>query len=106
VPKRLGPVLEGLSRKSIRLLEKDGVLDTLAEGGELAVTGPAVLLGASGTLGRLAFSIEPENRLHVGYAVAERAEGPWRRAGGEFEPFSMRAYGYYVRYLKRRPLVR
>jgi hypothetical protein len=104
VPGRLGPVLEGLSRKSVRLLEKGGVLDALAEGGELAVIGPAVRLGASGTLGRLAFSIDRENRLHVGYAVAEQADGPWRRA--EFEPFTLRAYGYYVRYLKRRPLVR
>ena len=103
LPSELGRLLEGLSRKSIRILWQDGVLDALREGGELAVTGPVGRLGISGPFARLAFCIDGQHRLSVGYAVGEGAKGPWRRAGGEFEPFSLRSYGYFRRYIRRLP---
>lgn len=106
VPPDLGPALEGLSRKSIRVLGQDGVLDALGEGGEVAVRGPVGRLGLSGPFARLAFCLDSHNRLSVGYAVAERTDGPWKRAGGEFEPFTLRGYGYFKRYIRRLPRAR
>lgn len=106
LPLELGSVLSGLSRKSIRALGQDGVLDALGEGGNLAVTGPVARLGSSGPFVRLAFCVDSEHRLTVGYAVGEGMDGPWNRVGGEFEPFTLRAYGYFRRYIRRLPQVR
>ena len=97
----LGPALQGLSRKSLRFLEEDGILDLLAAGKDLAVTDRVVRLGASGPFARLAFRVDSDRRLNVGYVLGTAADGPWTDVGGEFEPFTLRAYGYYVRYLKR-----
>ena len=96
-------VLEGMSRKSIRLLEQDGILEQLRRGATLVVTGPVARLRTPGPFVRLAFCIDAENRLNIGYAVGEGPGGPWVDAGGEFELFSLRTYGYYTRYLKRLP---
>lgn len=99
----LARVLAGLSRKSLRVLWQDGVIDALGEGGDLAVTGPVGRLGTSGPFARLAFCIDAERRLSVGYAVGEGTNGPWGTTGGEFEPFTLRSYGYFRRYIRRLP---
>ena len=98
-----GSVLGGLSRKSIRLLERDGILERLRGGATLVVTGPVACLGNPGPFARLAFCIDAEKRLNIGYAVGEGPGGPWVDVGGEFEVFSLRTYGYYTSYLKRLP---
>jgi hypothetical protein len=105
-PPALTTALTGLSRKSVRLLEREGLLDALDAGRDVAVSGQVVQLGDGGPYARLAFCLDPAGRLCVGYAVSEGIDGPWRREGGEFEPFNQRTHGYWVRYLKRQPLAR
>ena len=85
------------------MLWQDGVLDALGGSEDLAVTGPVGRLGMSGPFARLAFCIDDEHRLSVGYAIGDGTNGPWRRTGGEFEPFTLRAYGYFRRYIRRLP---
>lgn len=87
----------------MRLLEEEGVLDQLGKGANLVVTGRVACLGTAGPFARVAFCLDDDNRLNVGYAVGDGAHGPWAAEGGEFEPFTLRAHGYYVRYLKRFP---
>ena len=103
LPSKLESLLDGLSRKSIRILWQDGVLDALGEGVDLAVTGPVGRRGISGPFVRLAFCVDSQHRLSVGYAVGEGTNGPWTRVGGEFEPFTLRSYGYFRRYIRRLP---
>jgi hypothetical protein len=97
--------LEGLSQKSRRLLEDRGVTAVLATGCDVAVTGRPARLGPEGPYARLAFRLDPGDRLRVGFAVSDGLDGPWTAEGGEFEPFTLRTYGYYRRYIQRhRPI--
>jgi hypothetical protein len=94
-------IVDGLARKSVRLLEADGILDALGGGSRLAVVGPVARLGGEGPFVRLAFRVDDHGRLLVGYAASRDPGGPWSHAEGEFEPFTIRAHGYYQRYIKR-----
>ena len=98
-------ILAGLSVKSRRLLVERGVPAAFRSGRSLAVLGRPARLAADGPFARLAFRLGEDGRLSVGFAVADDVDGPWHEERGEFEPFTSRAYGYYVRYLKRLPPV-
>ena len=86
------------SSKSQRLLKQLGVIDTLARGHPIALVGTVYELRKEATTHvRVVFLYDEEKRLCVGYA--SNATGRWEPV--EFEPFSMRALGYYERRLKR-----
>ncbi len=105
MPPVVARALDGLSQKSRRLLEDRGVTAVLATGCEVAVTGRPAPLGPERPYARLAFRLDPGDRLQVGYAVSDGLDGPWTAEGGEFEPFTLRTYGYYRRYIQRhRPI--
>lgn len=97
----LAGALGGLSRKSIRLLEDEGVIERLVERPGLVVTGPAAHVGATGDFARLAFWIDGDDRLNVGLARAVGPEGPWTPSDEDCEPFTLRSYGYFRRYVQR-----
>jgi hypothetical protein len=82
------------------VLEAQGVIAALEAGSQLVVTGRVARLALDGPFVRMAFRVD-EDRLGVGYAVGEGIDGPWTEDGGEFEPFTLRAHGYYTRFLKR-----
>jgi hypothetical protein len=86
------------SVKSQRILDQLGVPAALARGEALVLVGPTYTLRKEpSTTVRLAFLRDEDRRLCVGYA---RNDGSvW--AAVEFEPFSLRALGYYERRLKR-----
>lgn len=85
------------SIKAERLLERLGVMKALERGENLVLVGPTYELRKDpGIRVRMAFLRGSEGQLCVGYANDE--EG-WQPV--EFEPFSLRALGYYERRLKR-----
>jgi len=87
-----------ISIKSQRLLQQLGVMQALARGDTLVLVGPTYTLRKEPLRRvRLAFLRDEADRLCVGYAVAET--GGWEPV--ESEPFSLRAFGYYERRLKR-----
>jgi len=86
------------SLKSQRLLEKLSVPTAFARGETLVLVGPIYeLIKSPGVHVRMAFLRDDEDRLCVGYANDDG--GRWQAV--ESEPFSMRAFGYYERRLKR-----
>jgi hypothetical protein len=86
-----------LSVKSQRTLKGLGVLGALERGEQLVLVGRTYELRKEpGVKIRLAFLHDADARLCVGYA--EDRNG-WQAV--EFEPFSMRALGYYQRRVKR-----
>lgn len=86
------------SVKSERLLKQLGVLEALAPGHRLVVVGPTYeLRDDPGIRARMVFLRDDERRLCVGYASDDA--GDW--AVVEHEPYSLRAFGYYERRLKR-----
>jgi hypothetical protein len=87
-----------LSVKAQRVLTQLGVLDALRRGESLVLAGCtyARRKQPEGRV-RLAFQRDDEGRLCVGYASDE--SGSWQSV--DAEPFSMRALGYYRRWLKR-----
>lgn len=86
------------SVKSDKLLRRLGVLDALAQGHRVAYVGPFYELRREpGIFVRMIFHRDDEQRLCIGYARYEDAD--WALV--ESEPFSMRAFGYYDRRLKR-----
>lgn len=75
-----------------------GVQAALDAGDELVFTGPVYELRKEpGIHVRLVFLRDEEKRIAVGYA--RREDKDWTPV--EYEPFSMRALGYYERRLKR-----
>ena len=87
-----------LSTKSERLLKRLGVPQAFARGDTLVLAGPTYeLRNEPGIHVRLAFLHDDEGRLCVGYARDDG--GRWQPI--ESEPFSLRAFGYYERRLKR-----
>jgi hypothetical protein len=90
------------SLKSDRLLDQLGVWKRLQRGEKLVVVGPTYeLFTAEDSTAALAFTCEGES-LYVGYAVVR--EGRWEAA--ELEPYSLRALGYWQRWLKRHGVAR
>ncbi len=86
------------SIKSERILQQLGVPKAFAHGDTLVLVGPTYeLLKQPGVHVRLAFLHDDDGRLCVGYASDDGGE--WRAV--ESEPFSLRAFGYYERRLKR-----
>ncbi|MFI5396549.1 MAG: hypothetical protein ACHQ9S_13530 [Candidatus Binatia bacterium] len=86
-----------LSVKSQRLLKDLGVITAFEHGEQLVLVGRTYELRKDpGVRVRLAFLHDPDGRLCVGYA--EDSDG-WHAV--EFEPFSLRAFGYYQRRVKR-----
>ena len=87
-----------LSVKSERILKQLGVTRAFEQGETLVLVGPTYALRKDpGIKVRLAFLHDDEGRLCVGYASDDGGE--WQAV--ESEPFSLRALGYYQRYLKR-----
>jgi len=85
------------SVKSDRLLDQLGVWKRLQQGEKVVVVGPTYeLITAEDPIAALAFTCEGE-RLYVGFAVVR--EGQWEAV--ELEPYSLRALGYWQRWLKR-----
>lgn len=85
------------SVKAERVLRRLGVTKALARGQTLALAGPIYELRKDpGIKVRLAFVRGGDGQLCIGYASDEDG---WRAV--EFEPFSLRALGYYQRRLKR-----
>jgi hypothetical protein len=88
-----------LSAKSERILKELGVAEGFERGDTLVLTGPTYELRKDpGVCARLAFLYDDEHRLCIGYARDD--DGEWRVV--EYEPFSLRALGYYQRHLKRK----
>lgn len=88
----------GSSVKGERMLDEFGVRKALAEGDTLVLRGPVYELRKQPAVHvQLAFLLDDEKRISVGYA--RREDGDWEVV--EHEPFSMRALGYYERRLKR-----
>lgn len=87
----------GRSVKSDRVLRELEVARLLEEGRGLALVGPEYRVLRGGELVRLAFHRGPDGELRVGYAV--RREQGW--AIEDSEPYSMRAWAYWKRRLKR-----
>jgi hypothetical protein len=86
------------SVKGERLLDELGVRAALADGDALVLRGPVYELRKQPAVRvQLAFLLDDERRIAVGYA--RREEDDWEVV--EHEPFSMRALGYYERRLKR-----
>ena len=85
------------SAKSDKMLRDLGVEKSLARGDAVVAVEPEYRLLRSRELARLAFHRDEEGRLCVGYAI--RRDGQWSIE--ESEPYSMRAWGYYGRRLKR-----
>jgi len=86
-----------LSVKSQRVLHRLGVTRAFERGEKLVLVGPTYeLRKAPGIKVRMAFLHDAEGQLCVGYADDD---GGWQAV--EFEPFSLRALGYYERRLKR-----
>ena len=92
------PALSTSSVKGERILDELGVRAALAEGDTLVLRGAEYELRKQPTVRvQLAFLLDDERRISVGYARSE--DGDWEVV--EYEPFSMRALGYYQRRLKR-----
>jgi hypothetical protein len=86
------------SVKSERLLKRLGVLEALAHGHRLLLVGPTYeLRNDPGIHARMAFLRDDEGQLCIGYASDDT--GDWEVV--EHEPYSLRAFGYYERRLKR-----
>ncbi len=86
------------SVKSERLLKQMGVLRALADGHRLVLVGPTYeLRDGPGIRARMAFLRDDDGRLCVGYATDDAGE--WEVVA--HEPYSLRAFGYYERRLKR-----
>jgi hypothetical protein len=86
------------SVKSERLLKQLGVLEAIDGGHRFVVVGPTYeLRDDPGIRARMAFLRDDEGRLCVGYATRDAEE--WEVAA--HEPYSLRAFGYYERRLKR-----
>ncbi len=86
------------SVKGERMLDELGVRAALKEGDTLVLRGPIYELRKQpGVRVQLAFLLDDEQRISVGYA--QRADDDWEVV--EHEPFTMRALGYYERRLKR-----
>lgn len=85
------------SVKSQRILQDLGVPRAFERGEQLVLVGPTYELRKDpGIKVRLAFLHDADGQLCVGYA---HDSGGWQAV--EFEPFSLRALGYYERRLKR-----
>jgi len=90
--------MPSFSIKSQRRLEKLGVPAAFMRGESLVLVGPTYEHRREpGTLIRLAFAHDEEQRICVGYA--RHTDHGWEIV--EVEPFSQRALGYYQRRLKR-----
>jgi hypothetical protein len=86
------------SVKGDRQLAALGVQAAVVRGERLVLTGPIYTLRKDPeTKVRLVFLRDDEKRIAVGYARLEGSE--W--CAVEHEPFTMRAFGYYERRLKR-----
>jgi hypothetical protein len=86
-----------VSVKSQRILRDLGVPRAFERGEQLVLVGPTYELRKDpGIKVRLAFLHDTDGKLCVGYA--DDSDG-WQAV--EFEPFSLRALGYYERRLKR-----
>jgi hypothetical protein len=86
-----------VSVKSQRILRDLGVPRAFERGEQLVLVGPTYELRKDpGIKVRLAFLHDADGKLCVGYA--DDGDG-WQAV--EFEPFSLRALGYYERRLKR-----
>ena len=87
------------SVKGERMLDELGVRRALAEGDTLVLRGAVYELRKQPAVRvQLAFLLDDERRISVGYARREE-DDDWEVV--EHEPFSMRALGYYQRRLKR-----
>ena len=96
--RRLRASCMAVSVKADRILQRLGVLKALARGDTLVLVGRTYeLLREAGSHVRLAFLCDDEGRLCVGYAREDAGE--WSCV--DSEPFSLRAFGYYERRLKR-----
>lgn len=85
------------SVKSDRYLRAVRVRERLAAGESVVVTGPRYALQhTTGDVAALAFVLQGDT-LCVGYAV--QGTGGWQVI--DCEPYSMRALGYWQRWLKR-----
>ncbi len=85
------------SIKAERLLKRLGVVQAFERGETLVLVGPTYELRKDpGLKVRMAFLRDGDGHVCVGYA---HDEDGWQAV--EFEPFSLRALGYYERRLKR-----
>jgi hypothetical protein len=85
------------SIKAERILKRLGVMNALDRGEVLVLVGPTYELRKDpGIRVRMAFLRGSDGELCIGYA---NDEDGWQPI--EFEPFSLRALGYYQRRLKR-----
>jgi len=85
------------SVKAERVLQRFGVMRALDRGERLVLVGPTYELRKNpGIKVRMTFLRDRDGQLCIGYA---NDEDGWQPV--EYEPFSLRALGYYQRRLKR-----
>jgi hypothetical protein len=85
------------SVKAERVLQRLGVMRAFERGEQLVLVGPTYELRKDpGIKARMVFLRDRDGQLCIGYA---NDDDGWQPV--EFEPFSLRALGYYQRRLKR-----